>query len=202
MSITILLVLLLLILSFECSSSSTNILFSLSVENQEDVITSPGGVFSAGFHPVGENAFCFAIWFTQNPTVVWMANRDQPVNGKRSKLSLLKTGNLVLTDAGQLHVWSTNTFSSFPVELLLNDTGNLILREKQGTILWQSFNFPTNTLLPGQLLTRHTALISSRSETNHSSGFYKLHFDNDNVLRLLYDGPEVSQVFIGQIPGL
>ncbi|KAI5317471.1 hypothetical protein L3X38_037178 [Prunus dulcis] len=47
------------------------------------------GVFTAGFHQVGNNSFCFAIWFTepsssdhyQNRTMVWMANRDQPANG-------------------------------------------------------------------------------------------------------------------------
>ncbi|TKY68989.1 putative receptor protein kinase ZmPK1 [Spatholobus suberectus] len=110
--------------NFQHSSS-----FSLSVEKlKEDVIvSSPKGTFTAGFYPVGENAYCFAIWFTQPPhTVVWMANRDQPVNGKRSTLSLLKTGNLVLTDAGQFEVWSTNAVtSSEQVELHLYDTGNL-----------------------------------------------------------------------------
>ncbi|KAB1220334.1 putative receptor protein kinase ZmPK1 [Morella rubra] len=78
---------------------------SLSSEKPKDVLTSPNGVFSAGFYPVGENAYCFAIWFTKltradDLVVVWMANRDQPVNGRRSKLSLLDTGDLILTDAG------------------------------------------------------------------------------------------------------
>ncbi|KAF7115846.1 hypothetical protein RHSIM_RhsimUnG0047000 [Rhododendron simsii] len=44
---------------------------------------SPNGIFSAGFHSVGENAYCFSIWFTEptsdgNLTAIWMANRDQP----------------------------------------------------------------------------------------------------------------------------
>ncbi|CAJ1796869.1 unnamed protein product [Sphenostylis stenocarpa] len=79
--------------------------------------------------------------------------------------------------------------------LHLKDDGNLVLRDLQGTVLWQSFDFPTDTLLPGQPLTRHTQLVSARSETNHSSGFYKLFFDDDNVLRLLYDGPDVSSIY-------
>ncbi|GMN71102.1 hypothetical protein TIFTF001_051786 [Ficus carica] len=54
-----------------------------------DVLTSPTDIFSAGFHPVGENAYCFAIWFTEpshnsSRTIVWMANRDKPVNGRSS----------------------------------------------------------------------------------------------------------------------
>ncbi|TKY66100.1 putative receptor protein kinase ZmPK1 [Spatholobus suberectus] len=201
---SILLFLVLPVLSFHCSYSASLLSLSkgssLSVENLQDVIVSPNGMFSAGFVAIGENAYSLAIWFTQThshsrPTTVWMANRENPVNGKRSKLSLLQTGNLVLVDAGQQNVWSSNTVSLAPAELHLKDDGNLVLRELQGTVLWQSFDCPTDTLLPGQPLTRHAQLVSARSESNHSSGFYKLFFDDDNVLRLLYDGPDVSSVY-------
>ncbi|KAG2663568.1 hypothetical protein I3760_16G037200 [Carya illinoinensis] len=174
---------------------------SLSSEKPEDVLTSPNGVFSAGFYSVGDNAYCFAIWFASRPsriqdhTVVWMANRDQPVNGRKSKLSLLRTGNIILTDAGEFTVWETNTISFSSLELHLYDTGNLVLRTLGGENLWESFDFPTDTLLPQQLLTRSTKLVSSRSQTNYSSGFYKLLFDNDNVLNLLYDGAELSSLY-------
>lgn len=169
--------------------------FSLSVENHnEDVIvSSPNATFTAGFYPVGENAFCFAIWYTRPPrTVVWMANRDQPVNGKRSTLSLLGTGNLELTDAGQFIVWSTNTAtpSKQNPRLHLYDTGNLvliaILDNSEDHVLWQSFDFPTDTLLPNQPLSKSTNLVSSRSGTNYSSNNYKLFFDFENVLHLMY----------------
>ncbi|CAK9144194.1 unnamed protein product [Ilex paraguariensis] len=123
-----------------------------------------------------------------------MANRDQPVNGQGSKLSLLKDGNLILSDAGRTTIWTTSTNSA--QQLHLHDIGNLVLSAYQDdTVLWQSFDSPTNTLLPQQQLTRYTTLISSRSHTNHSSGFYKLFFDNDNMLCLLYDGPEVSSIY-------
>ncbi|KAK2360628.1 putative receptor protein kinase ZmPK1 [Trifolium repens] len=199
--------LLILLFSFQnCSCHLTSLRKgpSLSVEKrEEDVIVSSNGIFSAGFYQIVENAFSFAIWFTEledhshNPAnIVWMANREQPVNGKKSKLFLLNTGNILLLDAGQHNIWSSNTASNAPLELYLKEDGNLVLRELQGTtILWQSYDFPTNTLLPNQPLARHTNLVSSRSQSNHSSGFYKLFFDDNNILRLDYDGLDVSSTY-------
>ncbi|XP_065846903.1 putative receptor protein kinase ZmPK1 [Euphorbia lathyris] len=193
-----------LILSSSLFSTASNSLpqgSSLSVENTNDFLISPNGSFTAGFFPVGENAFCFAIWFTEpfctnNCTVIWMANRDQPINGKRSGLSLQKSGNLILTDAGRATVWSTNTVSeSNSLNLFLQESGNLVLRKSDGSVIWQSFDFPTNTLLPRQSLAKDWELVSSRSRSNYSSGFFKLYFDNDNVLRLLYHGPETSSIY-------
>ncbi|KAF3949913.1 hypothetical protein CMV_024270 [Castanea mollissima] len=191
---------LLLSLSFPFPLSSSAIVISnepsLSVKNP-DFLISPNGDFSAGFYSVGDNAFCFAIWFSNSRTVVWMANRDQPVNGKHSKLSILKTGNLILTDASNLNVdvWATNTVSHSPVQLFLNDTGNLVLRNKE-RVLWESFDFPTDTLLPEQLLTGNTKLVSSRSQDNYFSGLYELSFNNSGFLRLLYNSPDSSSYWV------
>ncbi|KAK9095812.1 hypothetical protein Sjap_021309 [Stephania japonica] len=170
---------------------------SLSVEKPNDVLKSSNGVFTAGFRSVGDNAYCFAIWFTQssNSTIVWMANRDQPVNGRGSVLSLLGDGNLVLRDIGEIDTWASNTTWLSQVELALMDTGNLVLQSSDNDIIWESFKFPTDTLLPYQQITRHTKLTSSRSQSNYSSGWYSLYFDNDNMLRLLYNGPETSSAY-------
>ncbi|KAJ4717116.1 Receptor protein kinase [Melia azedarach] len=188
------------------SSTSFDVLergASLS-EKTNDRLISPNGVFSAGFLSVGENAFGFAIWYSNinilpnDHTVVWMANRDEPV-GRKSKLSLLKNGNLILKDAGRKVLWSTATAvasSHSPVKLQLDDSGNLVLRTSDGeNTLWQSFDSPTDTILPKQLFTKDTRLISSRSKNNFSSGNYKLFFDNDNVLRLLYHVPQISSLY-------
>ncbi|KAI3672939.1 hypothetical protein L6452_39043 [Arctium lappa] len=189
---------------FATSSSPPNVLTqgsSLSVENNKDVLVSPNKLFTAGFHQIGQNAYCFAIWFSEpmsdgNHTLVWMANRDDPVNGKRSKFSLQKTGNLVLTDAGR-KFWESETESNSTSQLQLIDSGNLVLNQQsdEQTCLWQSFSFPTDTILPNQPFTKDTFLVSSRSLTNLSSGFYKLYFDNDNVIRLLYNKDEITSVY-------
>ncbi|MED6204891.1 hypothetical protein PIB30_012938 [Stylosanthes scabra] len=193
--------LLFLFCSFDLSSSYLTSLSKGSSLSAQDIIVSQNGIFSAGFFEVGDNAYCLAVWYTEKadsentPSVVWSANRDQPLNGKYSKLSLSHTANLELVDAGQFQIWSSRTESHEHVELYLNNDGNLVLHELQGTVLWQSFDCPTDTLLPGQLLTRQTQLVSRRSESNRSSGFYKLLFDSNNVLTLLYDGPDVSSTY-------
>ncbi|GLT51671.1 hypothetical protein SLA2020_250650 [Shorea laevis] len=172
---------------------------SLHVQKPKDVLVSKNGVYNAGFYRIGENAFRFAIWFNvrsdPTQTVVWMANRDQPVNGKGSKISLLRNGGLILTDTAGKTEWKVDSVSASPVQLKLLNNGNLVLQTLDGNYsLWESFKFPMDTLLPNQELTKDTNLISSRSRSNYSSGNYKLYFDNDDVLRLLYQGADITSV--------
>ncbi|KAI3689041.1 hypothetical protein L2E82_46989 [Cichorium intybus] len=177
---------------------------SISVDSKYDNLVSRNSLFTAGFFQVGINAYCFSIWFTEplgknaNLTIVWMANRDVPVNGKNSKLSLHDDGNLVLHDADQSIVWSSETKStSGLLSLLLEDTGNLVLRQPNADpdVLWQSFDYPTDTLLPDQAFTKNSEMVSSRSTANFSSGFYRLYFENNNVLSLVYNNPEITSVY-------
>lgn len=170
---------------------------SLAVEKENDFLVSPNGTFSSGFYKVGTNAYCYSIWFTNsvNRTVVWMANRDRPVNGKRSKLTLQRNGNLALTDKDSSVVWSTNTFTDEGVQAQLLETGNLVLVNEANTTIWKSFDSPTDTLLPSQLLTKNTTLVSMRSPGTYLSGFYNLKFDDNNILDLIFNGPLISSIY-------
>ncbi|KAM3704457.1 hypothetical protein ACJW31_03G005100 [Castanea mollissima] len=175
---------------------------SLSVENPNDILVSANGEYSAGFLSVGDNAFCFAIWFNKSTvsTVVWMANRDGPVDGRGSQLSVLNEGKLILTNSVGITVWTTiapaltsSEATNFQLQLL--NTGNLVLHNSKRVFIWQSFNSPTDTLLPHQKLTMVSSLISRRSQDDYSSGYYKLFFDNDNVLRLLFQSPTMTSLY-------
>lgn len=101
---------------------------------------------------------------------------------------------MVLTDQDGSIVWSTNTSNTQVDKAELLNTGNLVLKNPSGKILWQSFDSPTDTLLPSQRLTKSTKLISAIAKGAYSSGYFSLYFDNDNVLRLMYDGPEIRLV--------
>ncbi|XP_010672398.2 putative receptor protein kinase ZmPK1 [Beta vulgaris subsp. vulgaris] len=165
--------------------------------NTDDFLTSPDNTFTCGFYSIGTNAYWFSIWFTNSTdkTVVWTANRDKPVNRHGSRVSLRHNGVMVLTDFDGSTAWETNTTVSNVDRAELLDTGNLVIRDNGGNILWQSFDFPTDTLLPHQLFTKSTRLVSSIGPRIFGSGYFVFFFDSDNSLKLIYDGPEISSIY-------
>lgn len=153
-------------------------------------LVSPNQTFSAGFYEVGDNAYAFGVWYTHtaNLTVVWTVNRDQPVNGRDSRLDLQTDGNLLLSDANGTTVWETHTGSKDlnVKEAVLLESGNLVLLNSSGASVWESFDYPTDTLLPHQPLKGNTQLVSRLGAGSITSGYYRLYFDYDNILRLRY----------------
>lgn len=162
---------------------------SLSVEADE--------AFTCGFYEVGSNAFAFSICFSGSSakTTVWIANRDRPVDGRVSTLTLRKDGSLVVTDADDAVAWSTNTSSTPADRAELLNSGNLAVKDDRGHVLWRSFDSPTDTLLPAQPITETTSLVSAAARGSVASGYYNLYFDNDNVLKQMYNGPEISSIY-------
>lgn len=162
-------------------------------------LVSPDKTFTCGFYTFNDttHAYYFSIWYTNSKekTVVWTANRDKPVNGHGSRLTLTKHGSLVLTDRGGSIVWATNTSSVAVDRVELLNSGNLVLKNKSGKILWKSFDFPTDTLLPNQFFTENQKLISRISPQVFSPGYFSFYFDIENVLKMVYDGPEFSSVY-------
>ncbi|XP_068319390.1 G-type lectin S-receptor-like serine/threonine-protein kinase RKS1 [Pyrus communis] len=146
-----------LLLSPLCASIDT-----ITVNQQlkdGDSIVSKDIKFELGFFgPDNSSSSRYVgIWYANQPekTVVWVANRDNPVNDSSGVLAINRYGNLVLSAAGNISIWSTNvsvdvqTRSTFVAQLL--DSGNLVLfqENKSESLIWQSFDYPTDTLLPG-----------------------------------------------------
>ncbi|KAI6693527.1 hypothetical protein NL676_021237 [Syzygium grande] len=65
-------------------------------------------------------------------------------------------------------MWSTQTYSKSVAGIDLTDTGNLVLFDEHKNAVWQSFDYPTDTLLPGQKLRVRQKLTPSDSVTNTS----------------------------------
>ena len=126
-----------------------------------DVLVSNGEMFALGFFsPSKSNYRYVGIWYHKIPekTVVWVANRDNPINNTSGFLSIDTKGNLVPFDNNDqtVPVWSTNSPSlptnEYSVAQLL-DSGNLVLFQNESKkLLWQSFDYPTNTMLPNMKL--------------------------------------------------
>ncbi|KAL5548142.1 hypothetical protein UlMin_003373 [Ulmus minor] len=119
-------------------------------------LVSREGSFRLGFFSPGSSKNRYlGIWYKNIPvqTVVWVANRCNPINDSSGLLMMNETGNLVLLGQNKSVVWSINLLKGDqkPVMQLL-DSGNLVIRDdkngNEGDYLWQSFDYPSDTLLP------------------------------------------------------
>ncbi|KAG2396698.1 G-type lectin S-receptor-like serine/threonine-protein [Vigna angularis] len=83
--------------------------------------------------------------------IVWVANRDYAFETPSAVLTI-QDGNLVIID-GQLRYSVNKVSNNISMYAMLLDSGNLILlKTSNKQILWQSFDYPTDTLLPGMKL--------------------------------------------------
>ncbi|XP_038901056.1 G-type lectin S-receptor-like serine/threonine-protein kinase LECRK3 [Benincasa hispida] len=161
---------------------------SLTARDGDSFWSSASGDFAFGFLRQSEGGdYLLAIWFNKiaEKTVVWSANRDK-LAPKGSTVLLSTSGRLVLNDPGGNQIWPTTSFAtnqSVSYATLL-DTGNFILASKNSEILWQSFDYPTDTILPSQILNRGTSLVARYTETNYSIGRFQLTMQIDGNLVL------------------
>ena len=142
------------------------------------------GVFAApfqlGFYNTTPNAFTLALrmGLTRSESLfrwVWEANRGNPV-GENATLVFGRDGNLLLAHADGRVAWQTNTANKGVVGLELLPTGNMVLYDSKGNFVWQSFDYPTDTLLVGQSLKagKTSKLVSRASEKENKDGAYSL----------------------------
>ncbi|PRQ49149.1 putative protein kinase RLK-Pelle-SD-2b family [Rosa chinensis] len=152
---------------------------------------SSSGRFAFGFYPQG-NGFAVGIRLLNPPnnTVVWTANRDDPPVSPNSTLKLTRDGLLLRSEGGQ-EIRITNGSSSLETSAISNasteaaamrDSGNFVLYNETFFVIWESFDFPTDTILGGQDLEADMALVSSASATDHSSGRFSLEMQADGNL--------------------
>jgi len=157
--LTTILVISKLLLFFSKFSTAADTISQSGSLSDGSTLISKDGTFELGFFSPGNSPNRYVgIWYKNIPvkTVVWVANRDNPSKDNSSKLIINNEGNLVLLSNNQSLLWSTNTTkkTSIPIVQLL-DNGNLVLRDEkdnesdEDSFLWQSFDYPDNTILPG-----------------------------------------------------
>ncbi|XP_061964451.1 G-type lectin S-receptor-like serine/threonine-protein kinase At4g27290 [Populus nigra] len=152
---------LLLLFSRFCNTANTLTLSQSIRDGGTRTLVSKYGSFELGFFSPGSSRNRYVgIWYKNIPvrTVVWVANRNNPINDSSGFLMLDNTGNLVLvSNNNSTVVWSSNSKKAAQNAMgELLDSGNLVLRDEKdansGIYLWQSFDYPSDTLLPGMKL--------------------------------------------------
>ncbi|PWA84712.1 Apple-like protein [Artemisia annua] len=129
-----------------------------------DQLLSSLGNFTLGFFD--EDYKYLGIWYTSDveSKKVWVANPDDPIVSvsKDHALSIdAKTGNLIITSASStlMRITDVDVGPNPNVTAALEKNGNFVLiNEIDKKILWQSFDHPTNVLLPGMKLGYDTTI--------------------------------------------
>ncbi|KAK4352230.1 hypothetical protein RND71_027748 [Anisodus tanguticus] len=159
-------------------------------------ITSSDGSFEMGFFSPASftNKWYVGIWYKHDlpdKCVVWVANRAIPLtNTSGVTLKIINPGLLALLTAANTIMWSTNSSRRLavknPIAQLLN-SGNLVVRDTNDAnvenFLWQSFDYPTDTLLPDMKMGKNFVtgqefyLSSWKNEYDPAPGKYTYHCD-------------------------
>ncbi|CAL5032183.1 unnamed protein product [Urochloa decumbens] len=141
------------------------------------------GVFIGFVHYYLDQAPYFDDYVT-----VWSANRDHLV--QNATLNFTAGGDLLIQDVDGNIVWSTNTSGQSVAGITLTDSGNLVIFDHSNTSVWQSFDYPTDCLLPGQRLVEGMRLIPNTSPTDSSaSNLFYLTVLADGLYAFVGSGP-------------
>ncbi|KAH7438342.1 hypothetical protein KP509_04G010800 [Ceratopteris richardii] len=132
-----------------------------------------------------------------NTTVVWMANRDLPVSPQATLLvTPLPSPSLVLRDADGTVVWSPKVANISAI--VMNSTGNLFILTGGASASenpkWQSFDEPSDVLLPGQYVKPAHTSTASLAWNDWRSGHYTLRADPGGAV--LYATFDAQQTMI------
>ncbi|CAJ1978629.1 unnamed protein product [Sphenostylis stenocarpa] len=157
-----------------------------------ETLVSAGGIVEMGFFsPRNSTRRYLGLWYRNvSPfSVVWVANRNTPLESNSGVLKLNEKGILVLLNGANKTIWSSNisdTAVSNPIAQLL-DSGNLIVKSGWETnnenFLWQSFDHLCDTFLAGMKLGWNLEtglerfLLSWKSVDDPSEGEYSMKID-------------------------
>ncbi|XP_076961069.1 G-type lectin S-receptor-like serine/threonine-protein kinase At4g27290 [Bidens hawaiensis] len=184
-----------------------------------DTIVSDGDMYELGFFSPGKSKNRYlGIWYKKISygTVVWVANRETPITDNSGMLRLSRDGNLQILSGGSTVIWSSNTTVStwtndtaMVVQLL--DTGNLVVWDtssRKQSVIWQSFDYPGNTVLPGMkfgknLVTgRESSLTPWKSPDDPSPGPYRHWMDTNGYPQIFVSDGQVLLFRVGPWNGL
>jgi hypothetical protein len=166
-----------------------------SLKKSETIQSANGNFELRFFSPVNSTKYYMVIRYKNvyEKNIVWVANREYPIPNstiESAVLTLNLEGNLLISD-GKMTYMMANSSAGNDTYVMLLDTGNLILTNKVLEVLWQSFDYPTHTLLPGMKLgkdfkTGHVwSLTSWKSAEDFAPGRFSLQLTRRNQLTIM-----------------
>ncbi|KAL5793938.1 hypothetical protein ACOSP7_002532 [Xanthoceras sorbifolium] len=166
------------------SFARDNITLNHSISDGETII-SIGQIFELGFFTPGNGSNndprrYVGIWYKSDPkTIVWVANRDSPLNKKNGVCGIGEDGNLAIFDEHKNSVWKANVSVPPKGMVKLLDSGNLQILSNSLSVIWESFKHPTDTFLPGMKMDGNLVLKSWESNDNPAEGEFKFQLEGN-----------------------
>lgn len=155
-------------------------------------LVSEGLRFEMGFFSFNNSSSRYVgIWYYNvTSAYVWVANREKPIKNREGFITIKNDGNLVVLDGQNNEVWSSNAskISINNSQAVLHNDGNLILSDRENNKeIWQSFEDPTDTYLPGMKapasggsgIGKDATFCSWKSENDPSLGNYTMSVDSE-----------------------
>ncbi|PRQ31532.1 putative protein kinase RLK-Pelle-DLSV family [Rosa chinensis] len=189
----------------------------VSIKDGGSTLVSAGGSFELGFFSPGNSKSRYVgIWYNNiSPQkLVWVCNKETPLTDRSGALNLTSQGVLVLFNGKNSIIWSssneTSSNISNPVAQLL-ESGNFVVKdgsEEDSKVLWQSFDYPSDTLLPGMkigwdLKTGLNRFLSSWKEPEDPApGQFSFSLDRSGCPQLVVRNGSIAHYRLGSWNGL
>ncbi|KAA8525100.1 hypothetical protein F0562_007036 [Nyssa sinensis] len=170
-----------LIFAFLCYHELTSLVAGAStigiggeLNYSSNPLVSPGGNFTLGYFTLSNTNYSyFGIWYTNDEQArkVWVANPNTPLLDNSGVLTIDGTGILKITSGGNTILNISDQVGTGDVNATLDDSGNFVLMDETQRRLWESFDHPTNTLLPGMKLGQNLTAGQNWSLTSWLSDY-------------------------------
>ncbi|XP_028077309.1 G-type lectin S-receptor-like serine/threonine-protein kinase At1g67520 [Camellia sinensis] len=128
--------------------------------NSSAYLVSAGKIFTLGFFipSTFSNDSYLGIWYSNDSyRKVWVGNRNTPIADNSGVLTIDSVGKLIITHNGGDPIELYGGLTGTNIAATLFDSGNFIVtvannNGSKKAVLWESFYYPTDTLLPGMKL--------------------------------------------------
>lgn len=166
--------------------------FEVSGFDRGNKLVSENGVFALGFlerDNADADGFFVGIRYNLGTKTanmpVWTVGGGLRVS-LNSTFKLTMDGKLILVNnPNGLIVWSSSTSNLGIQKANLLNNGNLVLMDSKDKVLWESFNSPTSTLLPGQSL--HFPQNLRAPSTKSITSYYSFVIRESGELALMWE---------------